>query len=171
MRVPLCFFHFSGIDPADHAQLSKHTNRFTLADRPDLHALFSHYRSLLAAARDPKAEGVAYGFDCLSDGTVVTRLARRIYSRHALRWQESDPFDATGPFARFARRLGLLGGRQIARKDTWREFNPRDRRVLALHRVLRLALRILGPNRYELLMRYLAHIAVLRQQSVFLDER
>jgi len=33
-----------------------------------------------------------------------------------------------------------------------------------------MALRVLGPNRYELLMRYLAHIAVLRNQSVFLDD-
>ena len=34
-----------------------------------------------------------------------------------------------------------------------------------------MALRLLGPHRYELLMRYLAHIAVLRHQSIFLDER
>ena len=39
-----------------------------------------------------------------------------------------------------------------------------------VHRLLRLALRILGPNRYELLMRYLAYIAVLRNQSVFLKD-
>ena len=35
-RVPLCFYHFSGIVPKDAAVLSKHTNRFTLALRPDL---------------------------------------------------------------------------------------------------------------------------------------
>ena len=40
-----------------------------------------------------------------------------------------------------------------------------------VHRLLKLALRLLGPNRYELLMRYLAYITVLRNQSVFLDDK
>lgn len=168
--VPLRFFHFSGIDPENAAQLSRNTDRFTLADRPDLHALFAEYRVALARARGTGAETVAYGFDRLSDGTVITRLARRIFSVHEARWRGSDPFDAAGPFARFARRLGLVAGRQAPGKNTWREFDPRDRRVLAVHRLLRAALRLLGPNRYELLMRYLAHIAVLRHQGVFLGE-
>ena len=168
--VPLCFFHFSGIAPAEAGQLSKHTNRFTLADRPDLLALFAGYRAALLDARDSAAESIPYGFDHLSDGIVITRLARRIYSRHQARWQGTDPFDAAGPFAKFAWRLGLLAGKTPPARNTWREFSPRDRRVLAIHRVLRLALRLLGPDRYELLMRYLAHIAVLRHQSVFLDE-
>lgn len=174
--VPLCFFHFSGIDPEDAEQISRNTDRFTLRERPDLRALFASYREALALERGPATEDgapagrVAYGFDRLSDGTIVTRLARRIYSQHRKRWAGQDPFDANGGFARFAKRLGLLGGKEAAAKNTWREFNPRDRRVLMIHRSLRAALRVLGPNRYELLMRYLAHIAVLRHQSVFLDE-
>ena len=55
-------------------------------------------------------------------------------------------------------------------KSTWREFNPNDRRVRALHTLLKSALRVLGPNRYELLMRYLGHITVLRNQAVFLRD-
>ncbi len=168
--APLCFFHFSGIDPDDPAQLSRNTDRFTLAGRPDLQPLFAFYRSALGSAHDPVAEAVPYGFDRLSDGTVVTRLARRIYSRHQARWRGADPFDAAGPFARFARRHRLLAGKTPPAQNTWRQFNRQDRRVLALHRVLRATLRLLGPNRYELLMRYLAHIAVLRNQSIFLDD-
>ena len=102
---------------------------------------------------------------------MLTRLCRRIYSRHQARWRGQDPFDAAGPFAGFARRLRLVAGKERPQKNTWREFNPRDQRVLAIHRILRTALRVLGPNRYELLMRYLSYIAVLRHQSVFLDER
>ena len=168
--VPLRFFHFSGIDPADPAHLSRNTDRFTLADRPDLHTLFGEYRAALAREGGSAAEQIAYGFDRLSDDTVVTRLARRIFSQHRARWKGTDPFAAQAPFAQFARRLGLVAGIEQPARSTWREFNPRDRRVLAMHRVLRVALRVLGPNRYELLMRYLAHIAVLRHQSVFLDE-
>lgn len=180
----LCFFHFSGITPDDPASLSKHTNRYTLADRPDLHALFAAYQSDLLTNRNPQAQAVPYGFDQLSDGTAVTRLARRIYAQRvapgtdqassafgtAKHFANQDPFDAHGPFARYARRHRLVAGKLAPAKSTWREFNPTDRRVQAVHRLLKLALRVLGPNRYELLMRYLAHIAVLRNQSTFLGK-
>jgi hypothetical protein len=167
----LCFFHFSGIVVDDPAMLSKNTNRFTLASRPDLTMLFAEYKSVVRANRDSSREALAYGFDRFTDGTAVTRLARRIYAKHQARWAGQNPFDATGPFAAFAKKLGLVAGKATPAKTTWKEFNPHDRRVEMAHRLLKVALRLLGPNRYELLMRYLAHIAVLRNQSVFLDDK
>ncbi len=167
----LCFFHFSGIVLDDPAMLSKNTNRFTLADRPDLVTLFEEYKSVVLANKDAKREGVPYGFDRLTDGTMVTRLARRIYSKHQARWPGEDPFDAAGGFGTFAKKLGLVAGKKSPAKATWKEFSTKDRRVEMVHRLLKMALRVLGPNRYELLMRYLAHIAVLRNQSVFLDDK
>jgi len=167
----LCFFHFSGLTVDDPDMLSKNTDRFSLAERPDLQKIFREYKAAVVAARDAVREGVPYGFDRLTDGTTVTRLARRIYSKHQARWQGQDPFEANGEFAAFAKRLGLVAGKSVAQKSTWREFNPKDRRVEMVHRLLKLALRLLGPNRYELLMRYLAYITVLRNQSVFLDDK
>ena len=169
--VPLRFFHFSGLDLSDEGGLSRNTNRFTLASRPDLVELFAKYREALRQYQDERRQSVPYGFDRLTDGTVVTRLARRIYAKHQARWAGQNPFLAGGEFAGFARRLRLVAGKDAPSKSTWKEFNPHDRRVEAVHRGLKLALRVLGPNRYELLMRYLAFISVLRNQSVFLDER
>ena len=168
--VPLRFFHFSGIVLTDPAMLSKNTDRFTLADRPDLQSIFADYKAAVLASKLAAVESLPYGFDVLSDGTAVTRLARRIYASHAVRWQGQDPFAADGNFARFARKRRLVKGKRTDAKSTWREFNPRDRRVQMVHRMLRMALRVLGPHRYELLMRYLAHISVLRNQGVFLDD-
>ncbi len=165
---PLVFFHFSGVVISDPDMLSKNTDRYLLAGRPDLHDLFAHYKATVAANHDPVRESVPYGFDILSDGTAVTRLARRIYAKHQARWLGLDPFDAAGPFASFAKRLGLVKGMAKPAKATWKEFDATDRRVQMVHRALKLALRALGPHRYELLMRYLAYIAVLRNQSVFL---
>ena len=169
--VPLCFFHFSGVAVDDKSSLSRHTNRFTLDGRPDLSELFANYKRAVRESADTDMMSLPYGFDQFSDGTAVTRLARRIYAKHQERWRGQDPFNSRGEFARFARRLRLVAGKVAPAKSTWKEFDPRDRRVLAIHRMLKLALRVLGPNRYELLMRYLAFIAVLRNQSVFLDER
>lgn len=168
--VPLRFFHFSGVVVQDATVLSRHTDRFTIASRPDLRLLFSEYTAMVQSMEKPAVDGAPYGFDRLSDGTAVTRLARRLYAAHAQRWVGQDPFNAGGPFADFARRQHLVSGPVVATKSTWREFDVHDRRVEWVHRLLRLALRLLGPNRYELLMRYLAHISVLRHQAVFLDD-
>jgi len=167
--VPLCFFHFSGIVPADPTSLSQHTNRSTLAGRPDLQPLFLAYKAAILANKDQKLESLPYGFDTFSAGTVLTRLARRIYAVHKQHFPEPDPFDARGPFAVFARAEKLVAGKAALPKATWKQFSPTDRRVQTVHKLLRVALRTLGPNRYELLMRYVAFIAVLRHQSVFLN--
>ncbi len=169
--VPLCFFHFSGIVLQDAAVLSKNTDRFTLADRPDLQPMFASYKAAVLTNQGTAAESHAYGFDAFTDGTTLTRLARRIYSKHPGRWAGQDPFDADGTFATFAKELRLVDGKAPVPKNTWKEFNAKDRRVQMVHRLLKAALRILGPNRYELLMRYLSYITVLRHQSVFLDDR
>lgn len=168
MTFPLCFFHFSGLTVDDPTQLSKNTDRFQLSDRPDLTELFAGYRAAVIGNRLPAVESIPYGFGTLSDGTVVTRLSRRLYAQHQTHFAGTDPFDANGPFARFARAEKLVAGKEPPPKSTWKEFNGADRRVEMVHRALRTILRFIGPNRYELLMRYLAHIAVLRNQSVFL---
>ncbi len=176
-RVPLRFFHFSGVELEDATVLSRHTNRFTLGDRPDLGRLFADYTSAVRAHRGTAAEQLPYGFDSFSDGTTVTRLARRIFAAHRAHFaaadgsSDLDPFAAEGSFAWFARAQGLVKGKVAPQKSTWKQFDPSDQRVRAVHRMLKTALRVLGPHRYELLMRYLAYIAVLRQQAVFLRDR
>jgi hypothetical protein len=172
-RVPLRFYHFSGIVPADPANLSKNTDRFRLTGRPDLERLFAEYKATVLGNKSKELESVPYGFDVLSDGTAVTRLARRLYAAHYEQFAgsgPSDPFRANGAFAQWARKTKLVAGKAAPAKQTWNDFNPRDRRVEAIHTLLRFALRVIGPGKYELLMRYLSHIAVLRNQSVFLRD-
>ncbi|MGI4828639.1 MAG: hypothetical protein ACRYFU_10690 [Janthinobacterium lividum] len=173
--VPLRFFHFSGIELEAADVLSRHTDRFTLAERPDLKQIFAEYKAKVLANRTPVAEALPYGFDHFSDGITVTRLARRLFAAHLSRFTNKggnspDPFQAAGAFARFAQTQGLVKGTVAPAKSTWKQFDPADRRVKAVHRLLRWVLRVLGPHRYELLMRYLAFISVLRHQGAFLRD-
>ena len=169
--TPLRFFHFSGVVVDDESVLSKHTDRFTLAERPDLTQLFTDYKAAVRANRAASvgAGKLPYGYDNFTDGTTVTRLARRLYAAHQAHFP-GDPFDAKGAFAAFAKSHKLVAGVVAPAKATWKDFNPVDRRVNAVHKLLKFALKILGPHKYELLMRYLAYIAVLRNQSVFLRD-
>jgi hypothetical protein len=167
----LHFFHFSGLTASDPNSISRNTDRFTLTTRPDLRDLFVSYKAAILANANPAIASLPYGFDTFSDGIVITRLARRIYAANQQYFPEPDPFDSAGPFAAFARATNLVAGKSAPPKATWQQFSGADRRVTMVHHLLRLALRILGPNRYELLMRYLSHISVLRHQSVFLKPK
>lgn len=169
-NVPLCFFHFSGIVVKDPDILSKHTNRFTLASRPDLQPLFTGYKAAVRANQGSAAEALPYGFDSMSDGTSITRLARRIYAAHQQHFTGEDPFQSGSRFGRFAARWGLMKGRIAPPSANWAAFNPKDRRVETVHKLLKMALRVLGPHKYDMLMRYLAHISVLRHQAAFLRD-
>ena len=175
-EAKLRFFHFSGVSLTDASVLSRNTDRFTLAERPDVQELFSDYREAVLAARDARLEAIPYGFDLFSDGTAVTRLSRRMYAVHRGRFAGPhlpgpDPFAAEGAWAMWARGAGLLAGKAVPAKETWQQFSGQDRRVNGVHHLLRWALRVLGPNRYELLMRYLGYISILRNQSVFLNRK
>ncbi len=169
-KTRLCFFHFSGIGIDDPAMLSKNTDRFTLATRPDLLTLFADYKKAIIGNRRTMPDGIPYGFETFSDGTAITRLQRRIFSAHCRDFVPGNPFDSRGRFHNFARRHRLLVGHRKPAKSTWREFNPDDRRVRWVNRLLLVSLRILGAERYELLMRYLSFITILRNQAVFLRD-
>jgi hypothetical protein len=168
--TPLCFFHFSGVEVDDPAMLSKNTDRFTLEDRPDLTALFSRYKAEIIRNRVPSRDGIPYGFDAYSNGSAVTRLQRRIFAAHELNFGYEDPFDSKSRFYHFASRHGLLVGKRKPPKATWREFSPNDRRVRFVNRLLLITLKLLGSARYELLMRYLSFISILRNQAVFIRD-
>lgn len=168
--IPLRFFHFSGVDVDDAAMLSKNTDRFSLESRPDLAPLFSDFKFEVIKNRVPAKDGIPYGFDIFSDGSTVTRLQRRMFAAREAEFGDEDPFDVGSKFHDFLRRHRLLVGKLKGATPGWREFNPNDRRVRLVQGLLLITLRILGPTRYELLMRYLSFISILRNQAIFIRD-
>jgi len=166
----LCFYHFSGIVVDDSRSLSKYTDSYTLEVRPDLVRIFDNYKREVIRNRDGIADDIPYGFDRFSDGTMVTSLARRIFAAHEKQFS-GNPFMLGGSFYNFAYSKGLIKNQNSMQNAGLREFDRKDKRVQAVNRLLRLTLRLLGPYRYELLMKYLGHIAVLRNQSILISDK
>jgi hypothetical protein len=157
-------FHFSGMDLNDINRISKYQNRYTLRERADLVPLFEDYRHQVSRNMKAGADPVPYAFGSFSDGTAITELARRVYACALDRFPQDDPFDASGQYFTFARRARLLAGAQPGRLPDPVTVEAGDSRLRILHLMLRLALYFLGAHRYALLMRYLGHISILRNQ-------
>ncbi len=166
----LCFYHFSGVQVDDSRSLSKYTPSYTLENRQDLNEIFADYKRKVICNRDTATDQISYGFDRFSNGDEVTTLARRIFAAHEKEFL-GDPFKADGSFYRFARLKGLIENSEPERSTDLRGFNPKDKRVQLVNRILRIALTLLGPYKYELLMKYMAYIAVLRNQGVFISDK
>jgi hypothetical protein len=162
---PLLFFHFSGIDPADPSQLSKHSNRHRLRERPDLGNIFQEYRSRLFENGYEEFRKLRYGFGFYSNGKPVTQIARSAFAASENHFIDDNPFLASSGFYEWARSRGILG-----MKDTYSKFNsshhkPTDIRVRFAKAALSTVLKIVGPDRYTILMKYLSFISVLRNQA------
>ena len=80
--VALRFFHFSGVDPENDKELSKHQNRFELATLGDLHELLIKYCASLRHKKDSRKEALSqarYHYGRLVDGTTITDEMRHVY--------------------------------------------------------------------------------------------
>jgi hypothetical protein len=167
----LRFFHFSGVDINRVEALSKYTNRFSLQCREDLADLFATYKKKVAENRNAALDTIPYGFDFFDNGATVTQLARRIYAACEKEFLDENPFSGSSRFYRFAKAKHLIGVRALGHKPTWNQYDSADARVVWIHRLLKVTLFFLRSSRYELLMKYLAHISVLRQQIFFWSDQ
>jgi glycosyltransferase involved in cell wall biosynthesis len=108
---PVVFFHFSGFAVENIEIISRHQNRFTLADLPQLRPLFEHYRNRLLVEGHPQARKWNYAFDFFDNGIPIPPAAKTIYRESGEMSQYfGNPF-CTGTFGNF---FGWLNQRAIA---------------------------------------------------------
>ncbi len=96
---PLVFFHFSGLDPQHPEPLSKHQNRYTLADLPALAALVRAYAARVCSL-DQGFRQLPYGYGFFDDGERVLDAYRAFYRRNPA-WQAllgARPFASARPY-------------------------------------------------------------------------
>lgn len=163
-QVPLVFFHFSGVSVDGGSTISRGFDQFNLISRPDLEELFDLYRGHLARNGIHDVSHGNYAFGRFSNGQLVNKLQRAAYSANLGRFGSSSPFSASGPFYKWAKKNHLQDHQETAGKYNRHTMNRADPKVRLVNFMLRLTLRLLGADRYTVLMKYLAHVSVLRNQ-------
>lgn len=165
---PLIFVHFSSFDDNDATAVAGKQTRYVAGSRAD----FSLARKVYAAALAKSAAGAAahsndYGYNRMSDGSMISPALRRFFAAQIDdRFAEvADPFDAAPVYA-FARRHRLFS--KQARPDRHIDFKAEKQfgpQKAILDTGFRIALRVLGADRYFMLMRYLAHYSSILKQT------
>jgi hypothetical protein len=164
------FFHFSGISIDGGSRISKHTDQFDLTSRPDLAELVRYYRQCLISNGIRKVSGYSYAFGQFDNGALVNRLQRAAFAANLDRFGSDNPFNAEGLFYRWARRHHLQSRQDSVGQYGRKAYNKADVRIRLVNTMLRLALRLLGADRYTILMKYLEYASVLRNQKDILSD-
>ena len=168
--TPLIFFHYSGIDPTNPEAFSKHQNRFNLKLRPDIRQIVERYSSALIDNGFRQFKQERYGFGYFSTGEAIPSFLRRYYAEREDLNTGPDPFCETAHVRGFALTNHILIPKR--RGDTVRTVNSltkisdQDSRKLKLAgSALRLALRLLGPSKFEMLCKFMRYYGVPNNQA------
>ncbi len=149
----LVFFHYSGVQALAPQVLSRHQTRHQLVAGQPVTRLVADYCDRLLEAGHQRWSGLPYSFGRLDDGTLITSAMRRAAGLASM--DAGRPFDPASPLQRALRNAGLAGGNaQGLDKATTLNFDPSDRRVVWVNRVVRLLGRIIGVERLSALLRY-----------------
>jgi hypothetical protein len=162
----LRLFHFSSFDPHRPQTIARRQGRFPEGSRPDLKQLLDDYAADLLAAGFDECSLLEYGYDYFPSGEYVSPTLRRLYANKAYGFAlDEDPFLPDSALVRFARSKRLMGPRVgKAQRVTAGDMTRHGLEIRLLSYAFRLALWVLGPNRYFVLMRYLAHASSIRNQ-------
>jgi hypothetical protein len=164
---PLVFYHYSGYRPSVPDQLSGKLRVPQVLDEA-LRVLMGFYRERLLANGAQQYRNLAYAFATFSDGSLITLLARRLYSVTLDRWGGLDPFDASGEFFKAAKNAGILSKQDQSAGFSSNNLPVDDWRIKAINRLVFSLLKVVGADRYTMLMKYLSFISILRNQRQLL---
>ena len=168
---PLIFVHFSSYDDSDSTAIAKKQTRFAAGSRPDFTLVREVYAEALKRASlftgkfDP-----SYGYAIMEDGSVITDSLRRFYAVQLERDFRCvvDPFAVPGIVYNFAKRNRLLtSGTPQGNHINFNDSQQFNKKVRLINAGFKLALRLLGPVRYAMLIRYLgSHASILKQLNL-----
>ena len=161
---PLYFFHFSGLLLNDENDISKYQNRFNLTQRADLKPLFSAYRQELRDKGHLDFQNLQYGFSTFSDGKLISSVARRLYTIEDFPVDKLNPFSVKSKFYEFCKKNRLFSDYGGAKSYNSYNTNHNDVRLKVIRGCMKFAYRLLGVNKYPLLLKYMIYIASIRNQ-------
>jgi glycosyltransferase involved in cell wall biosynthesis len=93
---PLTFYHFSGFDAENIEHISRHQNRYTLEQMPELRPLLEQYQGRLQAHGHATARHWPYGYSQFDNGVRIPDLVRVIWRANQGEQRWPTPFVTAG---------------------------------------------------------------------------
>jgi hypothetical protein len=162
--APLIFFHFSSFDESNPDLLTRRPFPEQSGGREDWFGISRDYLDRMGRYKEPYAK-MKYGFDHFKDGSYISPTLRRAYAAVEKEYSSDlDPFESGGQIYQFAKRNSLLskpGSSYIS--SGYGDKNNHGRKFILVYWLMRIILRIIGPNEFNNFSRLLVYLSSYRQ--------
>lgn len=177
----VAFVHLSGFSPGETNLVCKYVpgnplshsiakKRYSLSERQDLVPLFKKYAEMLSSSKMEDFSNIPYAYSTYANGELISKLERSLYLTSPL-WQEADvdPF-ATGPesFWQACRRAGVRASKGQRPGAADKVVGKYRRHMRVIEFLLRLGVRVLGPDLYVAFAKYMRHQLLPQNQGFLL---
>lgn len=175
-EFPLLFFHFSGFDPFETSVINRRHPQFNVMTYPSFKPIIEEYRERVYANGYDRFSKMKYGFNHYSDGGVITPLQRRMFRVYLNGNKvEFNPFEINTPFYRILKNSRLLlkaNTKQTGFASYTKEEKNKGKKLedKVVKPMLRLALRVLGAERYAMLIRLFTLASDKEYHSFLMEE-
>lgn len=175
-EFPLLFFHFSGFDPFETTVINRRHPQFNVTTYPSFKPIIEEYRARVYANGYDRFSKMNYGFNHYSDGGVITPLQRRMFrvylNEHKV---EFNPFEINTPFYKILKnsRLLLKASTQQTGFSSYTKGEKSKGKKLEnkiVKPLMKLALRVLGVERYAMLIRLFTLASDKEYHSFLMEE-
>lgn len=167
--TPLGFVHFSSFSDSDREIVADKQTRHPPGTRLDFSEVGDVYRQYLdSAKKSVSVDDMGYGYAQFDNNFSISASLRRFYAVHKdERFKDClNPFMSAGPVYKFAIANNLLSFKPAVVSHANFKMTSsysREQRIIAT--AFRWMLRLLGPDRYFILLRYLAHYSSILNQT------
>lgn len=167
--TPLGFVHFSSFVETDRDIIADKQTRHAPGTRPDFSEIGDVYRQYLSVGKNlVTVDNTNYGYAQFDNNVSISPSLRRFYAIYKEdRFKDCvDPFLAIGPVYMFASSNNLLSFKPAVVSHTNFKVTAsylREQRIIST--AFRWTLKLLGPDRYFTLLRYLAHYSSILNQG------
>jgi|WetSurMetagenome_2_1015567.scaffolds.fasta_scaffold38440_3 hypothetical protein len=163
---PLVFFHFSNFDNADLDYSNEQSNYGGNIYCPELFELGTAYMESLSLMKK-EVPFIEYTFDYMSGGEYISPTLRRAYACILNELPAiHDPFDSNGLVGKFARGNYLFEKKtKVESKKSigFRDFEAHKTKFKYIYILMRIILRLIGPNKFQDLSRLMVYLSSYRQ--------
>ncbi len=163
-ETKLKFFHFSSFDINNPYKISKRPHKWINEGRQDLTEICVKYAENLINY-EYKLSKVKYSYDYMTNGTYISPTLRRAYA--AIYYEldfNHNPFDSQGILKKFIKQNYLLQkNNEVYHTMGTSNLASHNSKFIIVNMILRLILRIIGPNAFSNFSRLLVYLSSYRQ--------
>jgi hypothetical protein len=159
-KYQLLFFHFSSVDISDENSITSKQERFDLVNRPDLKEIYADYIQKLINHGFEEAMRRKYTYSHFESGEKISPFIRKIYANHQNAFDDADPFSSKSSVLCFAKKEKIIKDDSLHLKYNQRNYDENDVRIRAIKLFFRIILRLIGPDKFSGLMKYLSYISI-----------